>query len=232
MAAISRKREYLDNENEEQTQSSTKEKSIDIINLSLEEINVQLKLNTEKLKVSFEEDIKSKDELDEKVTREIVHNFANKYNTDHSTALIAITKLVQDGGTNTSRPNLTRKINNKEFELSDLRQIIRVYDKFGTVRKLAKSLRKVIATIAKANNWPGPIFKDIQRINPSMVISDNDAVYCAEFNVDNYDSEMPARIREALQQREQRIREDRNKYSFQKNPAKKVGKRKRGRNRK
>lgn len=204
---------------------------LDITDLSLDEINNQMKLMAD-IKVNIEEDKKSKDELDDKVVKDIVLNFANKYNTDQSTSIIAITKFVQDGGTNTSRPNMTRKINGIEFELLDLRQIIKLHDKFGTVRKLAKSLRKVIATIAIVNNWPGPIYKDLQRINPSMIISDTDATYCSEFNVDNYDSEMPARIREALQQREQRIREDRNKFSFQKKPINKSGKRKRGRDKK
>lgn len=204
---------------------------LDFTELSLEEINKLMKEQTD-IKVNIEEDKKSKDELDDKVVKDVITNFSNKYNTDQTTALIAITKFVQDGGTNTSRPNMTRKINGIEFELSDLRQIIKLHDKFGTVRKLAKSLRKIIATIAIVNNWPGPIYKDLQRINPSMIISETDAAYCSEFNVDNYDSEMPARIREALQQREQRIREDRNKYSFQKKPINKSGKRKRGRNNK
>jgi hypothetical protein len=211
---------------------TTNNNYLDIKDLTLEEINIHLINQTDELKVDFEEDKKNKDELDDKTLKEIIYNMANKYNTDHKTALIAITKFVQDGGTNTSRPNMTRRINNIDFELSDLRQIIRVYDKFGTVRKLAKSLRKVIATIAKVNNWSGPIYKDLQRINPTMIISDNDAVYCSEFNVDNYDTEMPARIREALQQREQKIREDRNKFSFQKKSKTNSGKRKRGRNRK
>lgn len=205
--------------------------NLDFTELSLEEINKLMKEQTD-IKVNIEEDKKSKDELDDKVVKDVITNFSNKYNTDQTTALIAITKFVQDGGTNTSRPNMTRKINGIEFELSDLRQIIKLHDKFGTVRKLAKSLRKIIATIAIVNNWPGPIYKDLQRINPSMIISETDAAYCSEFNVDNYDSEMPARIREALQQREQRIREDRNKYSFQKKPINKSGKRKRGRNNK
>jgi hypothetical protein len=206
--------------------------NLNIKDLSLDEINSHLINNNDELIVNIEEDKKNKDELDDKTLKEIIQNMANKYNTNNTTVLIAITKFVQDGGTNTSRPNMTRKINNIEFELSDLRQIIRVYDKFGTVRKMAKSLRKIIATIARANNWPGPIYKDLQRINPTMIISDYDAVYCSEFNVDNYDPEMPARIREALQQREQKIREDRNKFSFQKKPKINSGKRKRGRNNK
>lgn len=199
--------------------------------LTLDQIVDQINNKKIDVIVEIETDKRSLDELDEKTAKDILNNFANKYNTSLGTALIAITKFVQDGGSNSSRPNMTRKINNIEFELSDLRQVIRLYDKFGTVRKLAKTLRRVIAAIAINNNWPGPLFKDIQRINPTLVISDKDAVYCSEFNSDNYDVDMPARIREALQQREQKIREDRNRFMFLKSKTK-VGKRKRGRIRK
>lgn len=203
----------------------------EINNISLEQLVKEIKSESLNMQVEVEDDRKSKDDLEEKVVKDIITNFANKYNTDSRTALIAITKFIQDGGTNSSRPNMTRKINKIDFELSDLRQVIRLYDKYGTVRKLAKSLRQVIATIAIINKWPGPLYKDIQRINPSLIISETDAVYCSEFNSDNYDPEMPARIREALQQREQKIREDRNRFMFQKNKVKQ-GKRRRGRNKK
>lgn len=205
--------------------------NLDINDISLEQLAKEIEKNANNIQVNVEEDKKSKDELDENTTKIIINGYAMKYNTSTENALIAITKFVQDGGSNSSRPNMTRKINNIEFELSDLRQVIRLHDKFGTVRKLAKTLRKIIATIAIINNWPGPLYKDIQRINPTLIITERDSIYCAEFNADNYDAEMPAKIREALQQREQKIREDRNRFMFQKTKTNK-GKRKRGRNRK
>lgn len=204
---------------------------LDITNLSIEEINEKMKI-MKGIKVDIEEDKKFKDEFDNKLLKDIILDFSNKYNTDQLTALVAITKIIQDGGTNACIQNMTRKIKGIEFELSDLRQVIKLHDEFGTVRKLAKSIRKIIVTIARTNNWPGPLYKDLQRINPTMIISNADAVWCSEFNSDNYDPNMPAKIREALQQREQRIREDRNKYFFQRKPIDKIAKRKRGKNKK
>lgn len=44
---------------------------------------------------------KEKDDLGEKVVKDIiVSSFANKYNIDPKTALVAITKFIQDGGSN------------------------------------------------------------------------------------------------------------------------------------
>lgn len=207
-----------------------KEKNInELQNMTLKQWEEEIDNNSMELQVDIDTDKKSKDELEEKTAKDIIVSFANKYNTDVKTALIVITKFVQDGGSNSSRPNMSRKIGEITFELSDLRQSIRLHDKFGTVRKLAKTIRKIIAYIAKVNKWQGPLCKDIQRLNPVLVMSEEDMVYCAEFNSDNYDPDMPPRIREALQQREQKIREIRSKFEFMKSSKINRGKRKRGR---
>lgn len=113
-----------------------------------------------------------------------------------------------------------------------LKQSIKLHDKFGTVRKLAKSIRGIISIIAKINGWYGPLFKDLQRLYLSLTISPEEAVYCSEFNSDNYDQDMPPKIREALQHREQKIKDERSKFSYIKNkPKQKLGKRSRSRNR-
>lgn len=203
---------------------------MDIRSITLDQLNEEITKDNSDLQVETIEDQKTKDEFDEKTTKEIIINFANKYNVDHKTSLIAITKLIQDGGTNLGRPNMTRIIKGINFELADLRQVIKLHDRFGTVRKLAKSLRSIIAAIAKVNNWPGTLHKDLLRLNPALTISKEDSVYCSEFNVDNYEQDMPARIREALQQREQKIRDERYRFNFKKVEQKKFGKRKRGRN--
>lgn len=127
---------------------------------------------------------------------------------------------------------MSRKIDDILFELSDLRQIIRIHDKFGTVKKLAQSLKNIIAVISKANKWYGSLYKAIQRLKPSLMISEKDAVFCSKFNSDNYSSKMPPRIREAFQQREQKTRDNRDKFIYQKSNITKMGKRKIGRNQK
>lgn len=152
-------------------------------------------------------EIIAKDILTDKMATDIVSDFAKKNNTDILTALIAITSLTQAGGTNSSKVNLTRTVNNIEFDISDLRNIIRVHSKDSTVRKLAKTLRDSIAFIAVNNLWPGPLYKEIQRLNPQMVITPQDACFCCEIHSDNYNINMPPKIRESLQLREQRLRD-------------------------
>ncbi len=160
----------------------------------------------------------------------IVKAFAEKYKTTTQTALAGITKLVQDGGTNASKKQLKRTVNRVEFDIADLRSAITFHHKSGTVRKLAKSLRSSIAYIAAINNWPGPLVRDLLRAEPQLDISLQEEIYCCEIHSDNYNPDVPARIREALQRREQKLR-DQNRSSTETikqkgKPKKKGGKKK------
>lgn len=199
--------------------------------LSLEEIQNQINSIPEKNIVVSEIDNKSQDIFSEITAKNIISTFADKYEIDHRTALVVITKIIQDGGTNSSRPNLTVVINGKPYELAVLKQSIRLHDRFGTVRKLAKTIRSIVACIAKLNKWPGPLYKDVQRLFPNLSFTLEEAAYCSEFNSDNYDQDMPPRLRESLQQREQKIRERRMNFANYKQKPKNnsKGKRKRGR---
>lgn len=160
------------------------------------------------------------------VKKVIVEDFAKKNKSTTTLALIGITKLVQDGGTNTGKPKLSRTVDEYVFDLGDLRYFIHVHDKNGTVRKLVKTLRSPIAVIALENKRPGPLLKKLQRLNPTLVISSPDSIYCCEIQTDNYDQSMSARIREALQQREQKLRDDRNRTNNPKPPSKAKNKKK------
>lgn len=93
------------------------------------------------------------------------------------------------------------------FDLQDLRQAISLICKTGTVRKLAKSLRADIAYISLINGYSGPLFKDLKRAEPNLVINSADAIFYCEIHSDNYNGNVPAHVREALQRREVRIRE-------------------------
>lgn len=198
--------------------------------LSLEEIQKEITDCPEVTIMTAETDNKSQDIFTEITAKNIITTFADKYNIDHRIALVVITKIIQDGGTNSSRPNLTVVIGGNPYELATLKQSIRLHDKYGTVRKLAKTLRGIVASIAKVNKWPGPLYKDIQRLFPTLTISIEEAAFCSEFNSDNYDPEMPPRLREALQQREQKIRERRITFTnYKQKPKIKQGRRKRGR---
>lgn len=157
----------------------------------------------------------------------IIEGLAQKYNTTKQNALIGLTYLVQEGGTNSGKKNLKRTVNGIVFDIEDIRNIIRVHAPSGTVRQVAKTYRDVIAMIALKNAWPGPLLKELQRQNPTTQIATSDSIYCCEIHTDNYANSMPAVIREALKVREAKLRENSVKTKpQQKKPPKKGGKKK------
>jgi hypothetical protein len=99
-----------------------------------------------------DEETGPQDQLSPTTTKRIVIAFAERNGATEEEALMAITRLVQDGGTNSSKPSLKRNIKGKTYDLQDLRQIIQIYSKTGTVRKLAKTLRNIISHIAIINS--------------------------------------------------------------------------------
>lgn len=156
-----------------------------------------------------EEELGSPDQFSAQMTSKIVKSYAERNQVDENTALVAIARLVQDGGTNSSKPNLKRSIKGKVYDLQDLREVVQLISKTGTVRKLAKTLRNVIAHIARINGWIGPLFKDLKRAEPTLPINSDEAIFCNEIHSDNYAPGVPPQIREALQRRESRLRDQR-----------------------
>jgi len=148
------------------------------------------------------------DKLSSEIASKIISDFARKCNCNVRTATIGIARLVQEGGANASKTNLKRIVNDITFDITDLRQTIQYHTKSGTVRKLAKTMRDIIAAIATVNGWPGPLYKDLMRNEPQLNIDASESVWCNEIHSDNYEPQVPARIREALQRRELRIREN------------------------
>lgn len=172
-----------------------------------------------------DEETGPKDQIPHNTTKEIVEGFAKHYKVPQNVALMAITRLVQDGGTNSSKPNLKRNVRGVTFDLEELRRQIQIHTKTGTVRKLAKTIRNVIAHISLINQYPGPLYRDLLRTEPTLQINSNDAVFCNEIHSDNYDVMVPPQVREALQRRETRLREQR-LLAGQAKPNRKGGKKK------
>jgi hypothetical protein len=192
---------------------------------SLEELITQIEKNKDLFKVETEADEveTSTDTISAINAKKIIFDFARKYNCDENTAVIGITRLIQEGGANSSKPILIRTVRNIKFDIADLRSLIKFHVNGGTVRKLAKTMRNIIAHIAFINTWPGPLYKDLMRSEPTLNISVMESIYCNEIHSDNYNSLVPARIREALQRREQKFRE---KSQTAKNPSSKGKKKK------
>lgn len=155
--------------------------------------------------------------------KDIVLSYAAHNNVGFSDALRGIACLVQAGGTNATKPNLTRTINGVSFDLNDLRKIIKEHNPQGTVRQLAKTYRDAIAVYAAANSWSGPLYKELSTY-PGIRIDSLDAVYCVEIHSDNLSPQMPTHIREALQAREKKLRELRSAETSKKQKKGKKGK--------
>jgi hypothetical protein len=151
------------------------------------------------------EETNKSDTISPSDTQKIVTFLAQRYNTTKHTTLADIAKLIQDGGTNATKKQLVRTINGIVFDMNDLRSVIQFHVKTSTVRKLAKSLRSSITKLSLDNNWAGPLVRDLQRLEPQLQIGPGYSVYCYKIHTDNYAPEVPVKIREALQRREQKI---------------------------
>jgi RNA-binding protein YhbY len=163
-----------------------------------------------KVQVHVEEGDALRDSVSNETASKIIYDLARKYACSTRTASIGIAKFIQDGGANSSKPNLVRTIDGVKFDIADLRALIKFHVEGGTVRKLAKTLRDLIARISVYNSWPGPLYKDLMRNEPTLNISSGESYYCNEIHSDNYNPLVPPRIREALQRREQKFREKTN----------------------
>lgn len=154
-------------------------------------------------------DKKPEDMIPLDIAGKILSSWQSKIGCSSSELMIGFTKLVQDGGTNKNKKNLTRTINNHTFDIVDLRKFINSHtsDK-GTVRQLAKTYRRSIASLSLAYGFHGPLVTDLQRRNENYQFTEDDKCFCNEVFTDYYDTSMPARIREFLLARENSIRMD------------------------
>lgn len=162
-------------------------------------------IEKDKKKYIFESsDIKSQDFMDPSICMQVFNKYSNLYSIPIELTYSGITKLIQDGGTNQSKPNLIITVGDKEFELNKLREIIKTFDKTYTVRKFSKGARDLIIKISLLNEWQGPLSKELSRINTNLTITSSLAPWCNEIHSDNYDC--PNEIRDALVRREEQLK--------------------------
>ena len=133
-----------------------------------------------------------------------IKKFGTLNNIDVTIAVVGITKLIQNGGTNQSKKNLTVTVSGKEFELKQLREMLKSQDKTYTVRKFAKGAREIIIEVAKKNQWAGPLVKDLARANPNLKITPENAPRCNEIHSDIHNC--LNEIRDALIRREEQYK--------------------------
>lgn len=79
--------------------------------------------------------------------------------------------LIQEGGANRSKNNITVKVNQYEFSLKSLRfSIKQTVSSNTTIRQLARTLSKEILKIALAEKMRGPLVNELQKIDPNKKI--------------------------------------------------------------
>lgn len=185
--------------------SSAKQKPQEDI---LDNIEKELEKNPSTFNASMADASPKKvDTLPKPQVNKIIKLFADKSNTTESLAVVGITALVQGGGTNASMPPITKVVNGIKFELKVLRDCVTfVTEKKGTVRQLAKSMRKIISKIALQNCWLGPLAPALQKEYPNTQWSSLDLVLANEIHEDNMEDYMPPKVREALVDRAQKLR--------------------------
>ena len=135
---------------------------------------------------------------------EIIKKYAEQQQFDIDTTIAGLTALIQKGGTNQSKKNLTILIGKNSFDLNKFRQFLTNKDSKYTVRKFAKGIRHIIILIAQKNTWEGPLAKELLRVNPNLNITPDLAPWCNEIHSDNYDC--PNEIRDALIRREEQYK--------------------------
>jgi hypothetical protein len=151
----------------------------------------------------------------------IIDKYAYKNNSSREDAVIAITLLVQNGGTNQSKKTLNRTVNGKKYSLEDLRAVIKEVNKTGTVRKFAKGIRDIIAQIATVNKWSGPLKNNLKINNPNLEITEVMGYWCLEIHSDN--PKCPQAIKEALIRREEQLKVAQSQAITQSKPRSKRG---------
>jgi hypothetical protein len=166
------------------------------------------------------------DTMSQENCENVLEKYANKNNCTTEEAVIAITLLVQNGGTNLSKKSLSRTVNNKVFTLEDLRAIIKEVEKNGTVRKFAKGIRDIIINIAIINKWTGPLKNNLKINNPNVEITEELGYWCLEIHSDNINC--PQLIKEALIRREEQLRLAQNQAGVQSKPRKLRGSKQKG----
>jgi hypothetical protein len=169
----------------------------------MEDLIKDIVQNKDKYLFESEESIQT-DYLESEECMSIIKKYTTLYDVPFDIALAGITKLVQNGGTNQSKQNLIVKVNNTEFDLNKFRSLLQSHNKTLTVRKFAKGARKLIVSIAINNQWPGPLTKELARINANLIITPELAPWCNEIHSDN--NECPNEIRDALIRREEQLK--------------------------
>lgn len=116
----------------------------------------------------------------------IIENFAEQQKLSKNQAKVAISILLQSGGTAKSCDgNLSINIFGQTIKLAYLRKSLAESRCKGFERKLAKCMADEIAMICTSLKLPGNLTNKIKRLNPDRQFKLEETVWLSDFQVDN-----------------------------------------------
>jgi len=133
--------------------------------------------------------------LSESICDEILEKLKEKYGFEDAEVFVAITVVLQQGGTNkAARNNIKFTLNNKSLTAQDLQNTINVVKKNATNRQFARALANEIAQVALQLNIEGDLANQMRFEFPDL--TQEEAVWCSNFQTTN--SQCPKRVRDWL----------------------------------
>jgi hypothetical protein len=158
--------------------------------------------------------------LTEKLSNDILTDFAAKNELSLNQAKVFTAALFQSGGTSRGCDrNLEVTAFSKTIKLSSLRKSITDKKCKAGERKLARAIATEIAEISIKFQFPGNLSKKISRSYPQRKFTTEESAWLSDFQVDNFDCPEECRrlINESFQQRK-------NENKGPQNQQKKTGK--------
>lgn len=161
------------------------------VKFDLEAITNSVTLNENK------NDLKITNVLSESICDEILDKLKKKYQFDDAEVYVAITVVLQRGGTNKSAGNTAKvTLRDKSLTAQDLQNTINVIKKNATNRQFARTLANEIAQVALQLNIEGDLANQMRFEFPDL--TQEEAIWCSNFQTTN--SQCPERVRNWLVQ--------------------------------
>lgn len=125
---------------------------------------------------------------------------------DHNITFRGFALLIQEGGANRSKNNISVTVDGKEFSLELLKTAIKQsVSTNSTVRQLARTLNEEILKVALAEGLKGPLVNELKKIESSSKrVKEEEYPYCNEIFSENENT--PRHIKKYLDIREEQIK--------------------------
>lgn len=133
--------------------------------------------------------------LSESICDKILEKIKENYGFEDAEVFVAITVVLQRGGTNKGAENIAKfTLNNKSLTAKDLQKTINVVKKNATNRQFARALANEIAQVALRLNIEGDLANQMRFDFPDL--TQEEAAWCSNFQTTN--PQCPKRVRDWL----------------------------------